>query len=246
MPYHLQRLLTLLSDLRRVRTAVTMKELCENGTNIGPRLMVVRCDVERDLPHTLSVARKMHEAKIRCSLYFHTRRGCYDPATFAAVRDMGHEVGYHHECLDRCAGDFEAARELFLREVERFRQDGFPLATVCGHGEAGLPRRGYRHNWDLFDRYPGLLESAGVRAEVFTTIIPQWKPAYASDTFASYRSFWDRINGARQQPDLLMVAIHPHRWHNCFAVSLWEISVDVAQRYANRIRGARSYRTIWD
>ena len=246
MLYQLARLLALLADLQKSRTAITMKALCEEGAQHRSPLMVIRCDVERNLPHTLSVAQKIHEAGIHCTMYFHTRRDCYDPSTFASVRDLGHEVGYHHECLDRCHGDFEAARQLFLREVERFRQDGFPLTTVCGHGEGGLPKRGYTQNWDLFDRYPDLLESAGLCADVFATIIPRWKPIYASDTFVSYRRFWDRISSARPKPDLLMVAIHPHRWHDAFPVSLWEIGRDVTQRYANKIRKARPYHTIWE
>lgn len=140
--YQLERLLTVLSDLQRIRTVVTMKDLCEKGANHSSPLMVVRCDVERDLPHALTVARQIRETGICCSMYFHTRQGCYDVTTFAAVRDLGHEVGYHHECLDRCHGNFEAARQLFLREVDRFRRDGFPLATVCGHGEGGACKAG--------------------------------------------------------------------------------------------------------
>jgi len=122
---------------------------------------IVRCDVERNPEHAAQVANMLRDMQIRASFYFHTRKECYDTSVLNEIRDAGHEIGYHHECLDRCAGDFESARQLFLREVQRFGQDGFALRTVCSHGESGLPKHGYKKNWELFERYPELLQQAG-------------------------------------------------------------------------------------
>ena len=244
MPYQLKRLLHTIAELKKVKTIVTMKTLCGYNPQEVRHLMVLRCDIERNLPHALFCAQKTHELGIPCTMYFHTRSGCYDPEIFAVIRDLGHEIGYHHECLDRCQGDFEAAQELFLREVERFRKDGFPVTTVCSHGEGGLPKNGYECNWELFERYPDLLEKAGVAAEVYTTIKDRWHPIYASDTLTSYRHFWCTIGTGSRRSELLQILVHPHRWHNSFLPAGREVAKDLLQTFKNKIRKSRTYNTI--
>lgn len=207
-------------------------------------LATLRCDVERDLEHHLHFARQAEKAGIPCTFYFHSRTECYSPVVFDKIRQMGHEVGFHHECLDRCRGNFEAAKALFEKEVNRFKTDGFFPVTVCAHGESGLHKVGYRFNYELFSRYPELLSQCGVAAEVYTDIIPQWKPHYVSDVFSAYRHFWDRLSDGKQKPELLHVLIHPHRWHTSPAVSSWEIGKDLAQAMQNKIFKYRSYQTI--
>ena len=101
---------------------------------------ILRFDVERLLAHNLRFAQKLAHIGATATFYFHTRKACYDPEVLRQFADLGHEVGYHHECLDRCRGDFTKARDLFLAEVDIFRRDGIDLQTVCSHGEAGLPR----------------------------------------------------------------------------------------------------------
>lgn len=240
MPYSLERLLgavqTGFGDNREYRL---MRDVI--SLDSAPKgAVVLRFDVERGLGHHLRVATRLADAGIRSSMYFHTRREAYDARTLRSIQDLGHEVGYHHECLDRCGGDFDAARQLFLREVELFRGDGLEVSTVCGHGEAGLPKRGYRTNRDLFTKFPGLLAEAGLAGEVYEWLRDE-SPLYASDTFRSYGGFWDVLREATTNSEPVMVLVHLHRWRGNPATMSFEVSRDLARQLTNRVRGKRGY-----
>ena len=123
--------------------------------------MIIRCDIERDATGALAFAESLKNAKILSSFYFQTRSNCYDVAVMKKIQSMGHEVGLHHECLDRCKGDFETARELFLKEVDRFREDGIHVKTVCAHGEAYILRQSLDLTYaaDTFRNYPDFFKN---------------------------------------------------------------------------------------
>ena len=246
MPYNPRRLLETIEDLAATKQFLPIQRLCDLNPRDSRDLVALRCDVERNLKYHLALAKRLAGLGISCTMYFHTRQGCYDADLLHQIRDHGHEIGYHHECLDRCRGDFAAARELFLREVDWFCRDGLSVMTVCAHGESGLPKNGYRGNSDLFERYPGLLEEAGVRAEVYQKIISRWDPVYASDTFVSYRHFWSRIAEGRRSRSLLMILIHLHRWARNPVLRLWESGRDIGRRYRNKLTRRKTYRTILD
>lgn len=245
MIYSLTKLLKELQSLKSQKRFVRMKDLVGLRPADNPNLAVLRCDVERDLKHHLRFAEQLAEKAIPATFYFHSRKECYDPQVFKKVKDFGHEVGFHHECLDRCRGDFEKARELFIRETKRFENDGFFPNTVCAHGESGLFKVGYRFNYELFGRYPELLPSLGISAEVYTDILPAWKPVYVSDVFSSYRHFWKKWEAGRPKPELMHLLIHPHRWHEGGLTSEWEVGLDLWQALKNKALKYRSYNAIY-
>jgi len=242
--YSLSQLFQTLESLKSQKQFVRMKDLLNMDISTAKNLAVVRCDVERDLVHHLDFARKAHALGIPCTFYFHSRKECYDPNVFKMVVDMGHEVGFHHECIDRCKGNFEEAKTLFRKEVRRFEKDGFFPVTVCAHGESGLHKVGYRFNYELFTFFPDLLSSCGVSAEVYNDIIPVWKPVYVSDVFSSYSKFWDKVEAGRNKPELMHLLIHPHRWHDSLLKSEWEVGLDLIQAFKNKAFKFRSYNAI--
>lgn len=221
------------------RTYYRMKDIVALG-EMPDDAVVFRFDVERDLKHHLRVAKLLAKANIPSTMYFHSRNACYDPNILHQIEDMGHEVSFHHECLDRCGGNYERAKDLFKREVDIFRRDGFSLETICSHGEAGLPKHGYKSNWYLFERYPDLLEDCGIKVEMY-----QWlrdnSPLYASDTFTSYRKFWSTIKRAPKTNKGLMVLVHIHRWHSNPIPSAVEVTRDLIRQFSNRAFRKRSY-----
>ena len=225
------------------RTYYRMKDIIAMG-RMPDDAVVFRFDVERDLRHHLNIAGLLAKANVSSTMYFHSRKACYDPDTLHQIEDLGHEVSFHHECLDRCGGNYERAKDLFKREVDIFRRDGFSLDTVCSHGEAGLPKHGYKSNWHLFERYPDLLEECGIKIEMY-----QWlrdnSPLYASDTFTSYRKFWRTISQAPAVNKGLMVLVHLHRWHTSLLPSAAEVAHDLARQFSNRIFRKRTYRLAY-
>ena len=196
--------------------------------------VVLRFDVERRLGHHLELATRLSQSGIHCTFYFHSRLECYRKGVLKAIQDMGHEVGYHHECLDRASGDFGRARELFLRDIEAFRRDGLQVATVCSHGEAGLRKIGYKNNLDLLTHYPDLMHEAGLLTEVYLWL-RDTAPLYASDTFTRYRRFWRNMRAGVDSERSFMMLAHLHRWHDNPAASALEIVRDLANHASNRM-----------
>ena len=242
MVYNLKKLLKV---LRQIRSEREVLQICDIPSRKTLRnYMIVRCDIERDTTVALAFAESLKNEQILSSFYFHTRTNCYDAAVMKKIQSMGHEVGLHHECLDRCKGDFEAARELFLREVDRFREDGIRIKTVCAHGEAGITKKGYKSSYDLFEKYPNLIEKAGLIGEAYI-LRQSLDLTYAADTFGSYPDFFKNISYADSETGL-HILIHPHRWHNVFFKSLCQILFDLIQRQKNKLLKERRYQTVLD
>ncbi len=59
----------------------------------SPNLLVVRCDVERNIEHARDFAHDLQRIGIPATMFFHTRQECYDPEVFAEIAGLGHEIG---------------------------------------------------------------------------------------------------------------------------------------------------------
>lgn len=66
------------------------------------------------------------------------------------IQELGHEVSYHHDVMDSNKGDINKAAEEFQRNIELFENNGFPVQTVCQHGNPVIDRDGYSSNRDFF------------------------------------------------------------------------------------------------
>ncbi len=242
--YRLARALRVFRRLATERVPIRLSELAqEQQPRRGWRYVAAQFDVERSPEHALYFAEEVRKVGIVGTFYFQTRRSAYCPRVLRAIAGLGHEVGYHYECLDRCQGDFAAARQLFLDEVALFRHDGIELATACSHSELGIQRNGYRSNADLLQRYPDLLRQAGLIGES-TAIARPHRKALAVDTFRAYCRLWHTIRFAQQERVLLHVWIHPHRWHEQVRDTVREVARDLQQYARNWMTGNRTYRTV--
>jgi hypothetical protein len=243
--YRMSDFLRRLAELRERRAFALARDVIERMDPLEDRV-VLRFDVERDLPHHLQTARQIAALGIGCTMYVHTRAATYAPAVLHRIADMGHEIGFHHETLDRCRGDFARARELFLREIDVFRRDGFDLRTVCGHGESGLPHDGYAKNFDIFYRYPQLESDAGI-SEVYLWVrrMKATQPGrlvYVSETLRGAGRFWAGLSDAFEDTTRpAMILAHPHRWHDSWLRSGLALAGDLAQAAKNRALRRRSY-----
>ena len=66
------------------------------------------------------------------------------------MQEMGHEISYHYDVLDASKGDINIATDVFETDRKKFEQLGFPLSTVCQHGNPIIERTGYHSNRDFF------------------------------------------------------------------------------------------------
>jgi hypothetical protein len=236
--YNLTRLYQTLQSVRESSRFLKFEEVtcgCPSGSAL------LRFDLERDVLHHVTLGRWLAARGIRATFFVHTRAECFIPIALRELEGMGHGVGYHHECLDRCRGDWARARSLFLTEADMFRRHGISLRTCCSHGENGIRRNGYSANWELMKRYPELLGEAGIAAEMYEWL--RANPlAYATDTFRGVRRFFKVADDALDRRATLMMLVHAHRWRDSIPAITSEVATDLIQFSRNKVAGHRSYR----
>lgn len=111
---------------------LTFSEYMENGNELSNKFAIIRHDVDRKPFNALRMAELENEIGVRSTYYFRY------PYTFKIelikkIIDLGHEIGYHYEVLSKANGDYEKAKELFEKELGKFREI-YDVKTICMHG----------------------------------------------------------------------------------------------------------------
>lgn len=109
------------------------------------KFIILRHDIDRKIGHALRMAEIENRLGVRATYYFRYNRSTFRPAIIGAIADMGHEIGYHYEVLDKARGDHERALQLFRQELQEFRKIA-PVTTAAAHGSP-LSRWDNRDLW---------------------------------------------------------------------------------------------------
>jgi hypothetical protein len=136
------------------------------------RKMVIRHDVDISAKKALSMAGVEHCFGFRTSYYF--RKRTFSPKIMYQVSQLGHEVGYHYEVLDRTRGDYSLGERIFKEDLEQFRSRE-DIKTVCMHGNPLTSS----DNRDFWKRYR--LSDFGLVGECYLSFDPN-KIVYFTDT----------------------------------------------------------------
>jgi hypothetical protein len=137
----------------------------------GSDFAILRHDVEYKAKKSYDIALMESKQGIRSTYYFHgPHKRVYDIKIMKAIQDMGHEIGYHYETLDRCNGNFRKAIALFEAQLIKMRSDGFIIDTVCSHGNPRKRKIGYGDNSEIFSSDPDLLVRNGLIGEAYRSI----------------------------------------------------------------------------
>jgi hypothetical protein len=126
-------------------SVLTMKNYLLKGSD---RAIIMRHDVDRIPQRALEMAKMEKEFGFFSTYYFRTNNDVFIPDIIRKIVDMGHEIGYHYEVLDKTNGNREAAIELFKIELEKLREIA-PVVTACMHGN---PLKAWS-NKDLWEHY---------------------------------------------------------------------------------------------
>lgn len=211
--------------------------------------IILRLDVDFREAHAVHMARIANRRNVRGSFYFRRQVDGFDWRAIRLIADLGHEVGYHFETLDRCAGDFERARSLFLDDLETLRRAGFSIQTVAAHG-APPTAPTYHSNLDLLRRAPDLLDKAGLLGET-TLSIDFTRLAYLSDADWRWRRYAHYYPGQRggntslrailselaRRDAGLYITFHPHQWFPGPAQALYFRTRNrIGRQWVRRIR----------
>jgi len=193
------------------------------------RFCLIRHDVDRRPDRALRMARLEAERGIHASYYFRSKAGSFAPPVIRSIAQLGHEIGYHYECLSDCGGDLAGAYRDFTGHLQRLRECA-EVSTVSMHGR---PLSRY-DNRDLFrdpEYHDRLIHRLGVLGEIYLDIDYR-DICYISDTgrnwYSSRANIRDQVesdivrefsNGddllayLRGSPHPRMVfQIHPERW----------------------------------
>ena len=196
--------------------------------------LVLKHDVETDVARALRIARIEQAHGHRGSYYVqaYLLEDARNIPMLAEMQAMGHEITYHYDVMDSAKGDLSLAMEQFEKNRLLFEENGFPIVTVCQHGNPVVERVGYTSNRDFFRS-----EQVRITYPAISDIMVNYKDAFATDyTYVSdagrrFQVIFDPINNDVVKSDdkntpvedtegLLalalagntIISIHPHRW----------------------------------
>jgi len=213
---------------------------------------LIRHDVDRRPENALAMATIEEELNVRATYYFRAKRGSFRPRIISAISGMGHEIGYHYECLSDANGDIDRALADFERNLRQLRQLA-PVCTVSMHGRP-LSRFDSRDLWRDTARHRLLTEEFGILGEVYLDI-GYADIAYVTDTGRNWDS--DRSNRRDRVSSDIRVAFasgerllryletpahsrlvfltHPERWSETFPSWVRQYLADFCVNCAKRL-----------
>ena len=195
--------------------------------------LVLKHDIENTMPKAYKLAEIEHKYGHRGTYYAHAYL-LDDPQNVVLLQkmqEMGHEISYHYDVMDSNHGNLDGAIKEFEANRQRFEKLGFPIITVCQHGNPVVERVGYTSNRDFF-------RSARVRALYprIADIMVDYKEkyhtdyTYFSDAGRKFKLIYDPINNdivnsdeknipyedldalLEALPSKAIISTHPHRW----------------------------------
>ena len=218
------------------------RDLKENGIVSIParevketmtEFLVLKHDIENTVPKAYKLAEIENKYGHRGTFYAHAYL-LDDPQNVELLRKMqamGHEISYHYDVMDSNHGNLDGAINEFEVNRKRFESLGFPIITVCQHGNPVVERIGYTSNRDFFRSsraqalYPNIADIMVDYKEKYRTDY-----TYFSDAGRKFKMIFDPINNdivnsddknipyedlndlMEALPSKAIISTHPHRW----------------------------------
>ena len=219
---------------------------------------LIRHDVDRKLLNSIKMAEIEYEMGVKASYYFRMKSHTFSPEIIKKIKGMGHEVGYHYECLSDSNGNLSEALEEFKINLSEFRKYS-KISTISMHG---VPLKSYdnRDMWRNDKNHKMLVEELGILGELYLDI-DYSEINYVNDTGRNWQSnaynIRDRVNsnvsknyhsGNELLLDLknkkitkLVFQIHPERWAHSrmenYLQELTDMFVNIVKVGARIMRG---------
>jgi hypothetical protein len=193
------------------------------------RVVVLRHDVDRCPQKSLQLAALEQENGIKATYYFRIVKKSFDKEIISKIANLGHEIGYHYECLPKTSGDQKKAIEEFAKNLQILREI-WSVKTISMHGS---PASKYDSH-DMWKRYN--YRDYGIIGEPYFDL--DWsRILYLTDTGRrwdgdcvnvrdkniskqgkenKFHKTFDIINAVEKKslPNHIMINTHPHRWSN--------------------------------
>jgi len=180
---------------------VTFSEMMQENIRSG-KICLIRHDVDRKPDNALQMAQLEHSMGIKASYYFRTKKTTFKKSVIRAIHELGHEVGYHYECLSDSKGNMAEAHEEFGIQLARMR-DIVPVSTISMHGRPLRPFDN-RDMWKDPQHHSLLINKFGLLGEVYLDV-DYSDIAYINDTG---RNWLSNVSNRRDKVDSNIPADH--------------------------------------
>ena len=221
----------------------TFAEFLEKPTT---RSIILRHDVDLLPKNSLKFAKIQNNLNIKGTYYFRAVPESWDESIIKEIASLGHEIGYHYECLTACKGDIYKGIKDFEKNLAALRKLA-PVSTICMHGS---PMSKYDSK-DLWQEYS--YSNYDIMGEPYFDVDFN-SVYYLTDTGRKWDgdkvSVRDRVNTSfdlsfhttqeiikaankENLPNKIMFTFHPQRWNDNFFMWIKEL---IFQRLKNIIK----------
>lgn len=191
------------------------------------RCIILRHDVDLLPYNSLAFAKIQAEKGVKGVYYFRAVPESWNEKVIKEIASLGHEIGYHYECLTTCNGSLEASIKDFEKNLKALRELT-SVTTICMHGS---PLSKYDSK-DLWKKYN--YKDFGIIAEPYFDLDFE-KFFYLTDTGRRWDgdkvSRRDKVNSGfdlsfhstdeiiaaannGKLPENIMFTFHPQRWND--------------------------------
>ncbi len=219
--------------------------------NLGQRVVVLRHDVDRKPQRALRMAKLEQKFGIKGTYYLRFNKKVFQPELIREIANMGHEIGYHYETLDKAKGDYVKAIQIFEHELNEFRKIA-KIKTICMHGNP-FTQWVNRDLWSEYDFSDfGLIGEAYLSFENITYLSDtdrKWSTEHkvkdyllsaasnnskseGSSTVTSTDNIIELLNKEQLGPVYLLV--HPERWSNNLIAWIADLALDTGVNLAKQ------------
>ncbi len=189
--------------------------------------IILRHDVDLLPQNSLAFANIQAANNIQGVYYFRAVPESWDEKVICEIRDLGHEIGYHYECLTTTNGDMKKGIADFEKNLSALRKLA-PVSTICMHGSP-------MSKWDSKDLWKEYnYKDFGIIGEPYfdvdfkkvfylTDTGRRWdgdkvsvRDRVASGFNLSFHSTDEIIEASNQNqlPEQIMFTFHPQRWND--------------------------------
>lgn len=143
-------------------------EFLEQNLKEQDSFCLIRHDVDRRPSLSLDMAKLEHSMGIKSSYYFRIKPVSYKKSIIKEIASLGHEIGYHYECLSDSDGDIPKALDDFKVRLADLRKIA-SIKTCCMHGRPFKPHDN-REIWRVKENHDILLTELKMLGELYLDI----------------------------------------------------------------------------
>lgn len=123
----------LIAEIKKTGFKVfTLKDYFQQQQD-APAFFIVRHDVDRRPEHALKMALIESLFGIQSTYYFRVNKRVFKKEIIQKIAELGHEIGYHYEVVDKAHGDMGLAGRIFDFELAQLRTLT-DISTAAMHG----------------------------------------------------------------------------------------------------------------